>query len=65
MNATFRVPDPVGERFVLAQVTQHSFPGFGFQLLGIHDVDESSNAEIVSCDKLTSSPFSRLNGVSM
>ena len=44
-SARFRVPDPVGERFVLAEAAQHSFPGLGFQLLGILDVDESSNAD--------------------
>ena len=40
---SFRVPDPVGERFVLAEVAQHSFTGLGFQLLGVLDVDESSS----------------------
>ena len=43
--ARFRVPDPVGERFVLVEVAQHSFPGLGFQLFGILDVDESSSAD--------------------
>ena len=43
--ASFRVPDPVGERFVLAEAAQHSFPGLGSHLLGILDVDESSSAD--------------------
>ena len=43
--ARVRVTDPVGERFVLTEAAQHSFPGFGFQLFGILDVDESSSAD--------------------
>ena len=43
--ASFRVLDPVGERFVLAEAAQHSFPGLGFQLLGTLDVDKSSSAD--------------------
>ena len=43
--ANFRVPDPVGERFILTEAAQHSCPGFRVQLLGILDVDESSSAD--------------------
>ena len=43
--ASFRVSDLVGERFVLAEAAQHSFPGLGFQLLGILDVDESFSTD--------------------
>ena len=42
---SFRVPDPIGERFVLAEAAQHSFPGLGFHLLRILDMDESSSAD--------------------
>ena len=42
---SFRVPDPVGERFVLAEAAQYSIPGLGFQHLGILDVDESFSAD--------------------
>ena len=43
--ASFRVPDPVGDCFVLVEAAQHSFPGLVFQLFGILDVDESSRAD--------------------
>ena len=43
--ASFRVSDPVGERYVLAEAAQHSFRGLGFQLLGILHVDEGSSAD--------------------
>ena len=43
--ANFRVPDPVGERFVLAEAAQHFFQGLGFQLIGILDVGESFSAD--------------------
>ena len=43
--ASFRVPDPVGERFVVAEAAQHSFPGLGLHLFGLLDVDESSSAD--------------------
>ena len=43
--ASFWVTDPVGEHFVLAEAAQHSFPGLGFQLPGILDVDERSSAD--------------------
>ena len=43
--ASFRVPDPVGERFVLTEAAQYSIPGPGFQLLGILDVDESFSTD--------------------
>ena len=47
LSTTLRVwvPDPVGDRFVGAEAPQHSFPGLGFHLLGILNVDESSSAD--------------------